>query len=81
MTDPTNIYQTVPVRQVVRKPPLTPRQKSGARLAGIIGFLMLSLGYAMLAIPIAILIIVATIALIFQIAGRASGDADWFRQL
>ena len=81
MTDPTNIYQTVPVRPVARKPPLTQRQKSGARLAGIIGFLMLSLGYGMLAILIVILIIVATITLIFQIVGRTSGDADWFRQL
>ena len=81
MTDPTNIYQTVPARQVVRRPPLLARQRSGARLAGIIAFLMLSLGFGMLGIPLAILAVTAVVAVIFRVIGRASGSPDWYRQL
>ncbi len=81
MTDPSNTYQTVPHVPVVRKPPLLPRQKSGARLAGIIGFLVLSLGFGMLGVPLAILAVAAVLNVIFQAIGRSSGSPEWYRQV
>ena len=34
------------------RPPLTPRAKSGARWAGILGFNLLSLGWGMFVVPV-----------------------------
>lgn len=57
-----------------RKPPLSAREKAGARLAGVIGFLMLSLGWALFAIPVAAVVFGALFALLFSTIQRASGD-------
>ena len=71
MTDPINVYQTVPRRQVAARPPLQPRQKAGARLAGIVGFLMLSLGFGLFWIPLALLAIAGIFALIVGLIDRS----------
>ena len=76
MTDPTNIYQTVPVRQVAPRSPLAPRQKSGARLAGIVSFLMLSLGFGMLWIPLSLLAIAGVFAVAIGLIDRANRGSD-----
>ena len=86
MTDPinttpaTNLYQPVPPKNVQPRPALLPRQRAGARLAGIISFLALSVGFWMLSVPLAILAAVAIIGVIFRAVGRTSGNPDWYRQ-
>lgn len=55
-----------PFQPPAPKPPLQARQKSGARLAGILGFLMLSLGGTMFILPIAAVLFGAFFALIFR---------------
>lgn len=62
------------------KPPLTPRQKSGARLAGIFGFLLLTLGFTVFGLPLVLLAIGAFFALIVGVIGGASGNDEGFRQ-
>jgi len=62
-------YQPPPVR-----PPLSPREKSGARLAGIVGFLLLSLGFGLLAIPLSLLALGALFATVLGFIGRVSRD-------
>ncbi|MBG6055072.1 hypothetical protein IWX81_001483 [Salinibacterium sp. CAN_S4] len=76
----SNVYQTVPPKTVQPRPPLLPRQRAGARLAGIIGFLVLSVGFWMLSVPLAILAVVAIVSVIFRAIGRSSGNPDWYRQ-
>ena len=58
------------------KPPLAPRQKNGARIAGAVGFLLLSLGFGLFAIPLALLAFGAFFAIIFGAIQRGSRDAD-----
>ena len=64
-------WQPPPVR-----PPLTPRQKSGARIAGIVGFLLLSLGFGLVSLPVAALAFGALFALIIGfIRGVSQNEA------
>ena len=58
------------------KPPLTDREKAGARLAGILGYLLLSVGFALVGIPVGLLIFAAFFALIFGILQRANNDPE-----
>ena len=86
MTDPisspsaANLYQPVPPKSVQPRPALLPLQQAGARLAGIIGFLVLSVGFWMLSVPLAILAVMAIIGVIVRAVGRPSGKPDWYRQ-
>ena len=73
MTTP-NPYLT-PVR-----PPLTPREKSGARLAGILGFVLLSLGFGLVVIPVGILLFGAFFALVAEFVRRVSQNDTGFEQ-
>ena len=47
--------------------PLTPRQKSGARLAGMLGFVLLSVGWTLVSVPLAMLVFGAFFAFIVAI--------------
>lgn len=67
MTQPITAYPTT-------RPPLTSREKFGARLAGAVGFLMLTLGWALFSIPIAVVVFGAFFALLFAGIQRAAGD-------
>lgn len=58
------------------KPPLQARQKSGARLAGILGFLLLSLGGTMFILPIVALLFGAFFALIFRSLRTTAVSSD-----
>ena len=58
MTDPVN---TTPAT-ILYQPALLPRQRTGARLAGIISMLALSVGFWMLCVPLTILAVVGFIA-------------------
>ena len=86
MTDPinttpaTNLYQPVPPKNVQPRPALLPRQRAGARLAGIISFLALSVGFWMLGVPLTILAVVGLIGAMFSAAGSAFGNLEWYRQ-
>ena len=68
MTDPVNttpatiLYQPVPLKNVQPMPALLPRQRTGARLAGMISLLALSVGFWMLCVPLTILAVVGLIA-------------------
>ena len=86
MTDPinttpaTNLYQPVPPKNVQPRPALLPRQRAGARLAGIISFLALSVGFWMLGVPLTILAVVGLIGAMFSAANSTFGNLDWYRQ-
>ena len=54
--------------------PLTSREKIGAGIAGAVGFLLLTLGWALFSLPIAIVVVGAVCALIFAGIQRAAGD-------
>jgi len=56
------------------KPPLTAREKTGALVAGGVGYLLLSLGWVLFGIPLAVLAFGAFFALIFGAIQRAAGD-------
>ena len=58
------------------RPPLSDRERAGARLAGILGYLVLSVGFALFGIPVALLIFAAFFALIFGILQRANNDPE-----
>jgi hypothetical protein len=59
------------------RPPLTARAKRGALLGGGLGFTLLTLGYALVAIPVAIGLLVAFFAAIIGFArGRFSDGAS-----
>ena len=76
MTDPN--YQTRLMVPRVPKPPLEPRQKSGARTAGIVGFLLLNLGFSLLWIPLALLAVVGVVTVILTSIDRAWTDDGRF---
>lgn len=64
------------------RPPLTPRQKSGARLAGILGYILLSIGFGLFALPVVLLAFGAFFTLLIGFIRRVSGnDADFERFL
>lgn len=62
------------------RPPLSARQKSGSRLAGILGFLLLSLGFGLFAVPLAILAFGAFFSLLVGFVRRASHSDARFEQ-
>jgi hypothetical protein len=62
------------------RPPLTPRQKSGARLAGIIGFLLLSVGFGLFSLPLAVLAFGAFFAIVLGFIRTASQNEAGFDQ-
>jgi hypothetical protein len=68
-TDPN--YQPQLMVPRVLKPSLQPRQKSGARTAGIVGFLLLNLGFSLLWIPLALLAVVGVVTFILTALDRA----------
>jgi len=66
---PPEAWQRPPAR-----PPLGAREKSGARLAGIIGFLLLSVGIALFGLPLAVLALGALVAVVVGFLQSATGD-------
>ncbi|MET4637448.1 hypothetical protein [Mycetocola sp. 2940] len=56
------------------RPPLAPRQKRGAMLAGAVGFSLMSLGFALVAIPLAIGLFGALFSTLFSWAATNSRD-------
>lgn len=67
-----------PFAPAAPRAPLTSRQKSGARLAGMLGFLLLSLGGTMIIVPIIALVFGAIFAFVVNAlrSSGASGDPD-----
>jgi hypothetical protein len=68
-------YQPAYAARAVR-PPLTAEAKRGTVIAGAVGFVLLGLGYAMVALPIALALIVAFISLIARWASDSSGTSN-----
>jgi hypothetical protein len=64
-------WQPPPVR-----PPLGERQRKGAALAGAVGFVLLSLGFAMVGIPLAVLAFGAFFSIILRFIGRVDDGRD-----
>ena len=60
----------------VRKPPLDARQKSGARLAGIVGFLLLNVGSLLFGLPLVLLAATALFALFIGVIARMSNGSE-----
>jgi hypothetical protein len=60
----------------IGRPPLTPRAKSGARWAGILGFNLLSLGWGMFIVPVLLSLFAAFFVFLIGQMGRSSGTAD-----
>ncbi len=74
-------YAAPPYTPRAVRPPLTARAKRGAALGGAIGFPLLTLGYALVAIPVALAVIIAFFALIVRTAsGSASSPNAGFEQ-
>ncbi|CAN5126857.1 hypothetical protein BH11ACT5_BH11ACT5_02910 [soil metagenome] len=65
---------TQPMISMTPRPPLTSREKFGARLAGAVSFLLLTLGWALFSLPIALVVFGAFFALLFAGIQRAAGD-------
>lgn len=70
------MYSPPPVMPRAVRPPLTRRARRGAAIAGSIGFLLLTIGCAMVAIPIALVIVVAFIALIVRAASTSAATSS-----
>jgi hypothetical protein len=69
-------YIAAPYAPRPARPPLTARAKRGAALGGGLGFTLLTLGYALVAIPVAIGLLLAFLATIIGFArGRYSDGA------
>lgn len=62
------------------RPPLTARQKSGSRLAGIFGFLLLSIGFGLFAFPLVVLAFSALFSFVVQFVRRVSHNDARFEQ-
>lgn len=58
------------------RPPLTAQAKSGARWAGILGFNLLSLGWSLFIVPVALSLFAAFFVFIIGQMGRSSASAD-----
>lgn len=58
------------------KPPLDARQKSGARLAGILGFLLLNLGATLFLVPIVVMLFGALVGFIFKTISTGMAGTD-----
>jgi hypothetical protein len=63
------------------RPPLSQRQRAGAALAGAIGFLLLSLGFTLFGVPIALLLFGALFSTIIGVIARSDSarEADFQR--
>jgi hypothetical protein len=63
------------------RPPLTQRQRAGAAFAGALGFLLLSLGFTLFGVPIALLLFGALFSTIIGVIARSDSarDADFQR--
>ncbi|MHC5797968.1 hypothetical protein ACVXZ4_17610 [Lacisediminihabitans sp. FW035] len=76
MTDypaPASGYIAQPYAPRPVRPPLTARAKRGTVIAGAVGFVLLGLGYAMVALPIGLALLVGFFALIIRAASSSSG--------
>ncbi len=60
----------------IGRPPLTPRGKSGARWAGILGFNLLSLGWFMIVVPVLLSLFAAFFVFLIGQMGRSSATAN-----
>ena len=60
----------------VARPPLTPRAKSGARWAGILGFNLLSLGWGMFVVPVLLSLFAAFFVFLIGQMGRSSATLN-----
>lgn len=69
-------YTALPYVPRPVRPPLTPRAKRGATIAGVVGFVLLSLGYAMVSLAIGIGLAALFIALIVRAA--SSSSSEWY---
>lgn len=58
------------------RPPLTPRAKSGARWAGILGFNLLSLGWGMFVVPVLLSLFAAFFVFLIGQMGRSSATLN-----
>lgn len=58
------------------RPPLGQRQKTGSAIAGAVGFVLLSLGFAMVGIPLAVLAFGAFFGAILGVVARGDGARD-----
>ncbi|MET0932880.1 MAG: hypothetical protein ABWX56_04145, partial [Mycetocola sp.] len=61
-------------RSAPPRPPLAPRQKRGAMLAGAVGFSLMSLGFSLVAIPLAIALFGAFFSTLFNWAQANNPD-------
>ena len=79
MTDPQ--IQQPAWQPPAARPPLGQRQRAGAALAGAIGFLLLSLGFTLFGVPIALLLFGALFSTIIGVIARSDSarDADFER--
>jgi hypothetical protein len=79
MTDPQ--LQQPAWQPPAARPPLGQRQKAGAALAGSIGFVLLSLGFTLFGVPLALLTFGAFAGLILRSIGRfdEAQDVDYQR--
>jgi hypothetical protein len=75
MTTPASPYATTP------KPPLTPALKGAARTAGMVGFLLLTIGWGLLALAVGVALFSAFFAFILGLVGRSASarDGGYFR--
>jgi hypothetical protein len=64
----------VPARTAPPRPPLPPRQRHGAMLAGAVGFTLMSLGFALVAIPLAIALFGAFFSTLFSWVAQNNPD-------
>jgi hypothetical protein len=74
MTEVPATYSPGPYAPRPTRPPLTQRAKRGAAIAGGVGFVLLGIGWAMVAIPLALVAFAGLIALIVR-AARSSGSS------
>ena len=58
------------------RPPLQPRQKRGAAIAGAVSFLLLSFGFALFSIPVSLLAFGAFFLAIFSFVGNLDDDSN-----
>ena len=77
MTDPNQPPQYVAppmVYQTVRRPPLTPREKRGAFWAGAVGFNVLTIGFTLVIVPVAVALFGAFFTFLTNMIARNSDE-------